>query len=462
MKSSIRRTLLAWYAGTLLVIIVGSACAVYLSQREALHEEQAAELRAHLVAITSEFGEVGDIADPESDPTGDEEVRELEDDYVSYFERTVSGSPFLVIFDPDGATRYRSPRAPSIIMPPTPGEITVEGTFRAAARARDGSTIVVGRSTAPMEARLSRLLYLLIFTGLAALVLASLGGWMLVSRVLRPIERMSDSASRISATNTSERIDVGETESELSELASTLNSAFDRLEEALERQRRFTADASHELRTPLSVIRAAVEWSERRERSPDELSEAIASIGRASARMGGLVESLLNLARADAEPHPAAYATFDLSEVAEEAIREGLFLAGQRGVELQRDLAPTLGAGDAERVHMVVSELLLNAVQHAGGGVVQVRTRTHEGTAWLEVLDEGPGIPEGLLSRATERFFRVDPARSRETGGAGLGLAMVEEVVEAHGGRLELANRPEGGFVARLGLRSASSLDEPA
>jgi heavy metal sensor kinase len=328
-----------------------------------------------------------------------------------------------------------------------------------------GTRMIVGKSVAPEQAALRRTLLLLVVTGAGVMAAGLAGGWLLSRRVVRPIQRMTAVAGDISATNLSRRMDVSALPGELEELAGVLNEMFGRLDEAFAQQVRFTADASHELRTPLAVIHTQLQLALSRARSAEEYQKTLATCLRASGRMKGLVDSLLLLAGADAGRLSLERESFDLRDVVEDCAAMVATVASEKGVSLTTDLQPAIVQGDAARVGQVVTNLLANAIRYnrppPDGGRVQILLRTAGGEALLSVEDSGVGIPPEHLPHVFERFYRVDPARSREAGGNGLGLAICKSIAEAHGGRIEVASTPHVGttFTLRLPLAPAARPD---
>jgi signal transduction histidine kinase len=237
-----------------------------------------------------------------------------------------------------------------------------------------------------------------------------------------------------------------------------VNGAFDRLREAIESQVRFTADASHELRTPLAVLRASTEWARRAPRTEEELRETLASCERAALRIERVVEDLLQLARADAQLESPELDVVDLSTLARDIVSQLQPLAGRHGVVLDCDGEPASVVGSTERLRTLVTCLTTNAVEH-GGSHAEVRTGLEGDQARLCVRDNGPGIPPGDIERIFERFQRVDPARSRKSGGGGLGLAIARQIALAHGGTLTASNRPGGGACFLLCLPRAQGTE---
>jgi heavy metal sensor kinase len=259
---------------------------------------------------------------------------------------------------------------------------------------------------------------------------------------LAPIQRISAAAANVSASNLAARIDVAEMETELGELATTINATFDRLQRSFDQQTQFTADASHELRTPLSIVLAQADLTLKKVRSPPEYRDALETIRRSARRMKSVVEGLLVLARADTGALALVKEEMDLAPAVEDACRLLAPLAAERNVNVEMRLEPLWAWVDRERFAELIANLVGNAIRYnREGGRVEVRLRRQNGEALLEVADTGIGIPEDELPHVFERFYRVDKARSRALGGSGLGLAITKWVVEAHGGKITVASK---------------------
>ncbi|HEX4590234.1 MAG TPA: ATP-binding protein, partial [Gemmataceae bacterium] len=300
---------------------------------------------------------------------------------------------------------------------------------------------------------LNRFAWQLAAAGAAVLAVGLAGGWLASARILRPLARISRTASAISATNLSERIDTGKVDRELEDLARVLNATFDRLEAAFERQARFTADASHELRTPLTVLRSQTQLALSRPRSAEEYRKTIDECLRATERMTALVEGLLTLARADAGKLDLRHEPVDLKRVTAEAVTQLRPLADSSGVTVVADLAPAEVNGDAVRLGQVATNLVANAIRYnRPGGRVLVKLAIQDGYAALTVEDTGYGIPEADRPHIFERFYRVSKDRSRTSGGSGLGLAISKSIVEAHGGKIGFKSVVEKGTTFQVGL----------
>jgi two-component system, OmpR family, sensor kinase len=326
-------------------------------------------------------------------------------------------------------------------------EVILQGPF--------GTRILVGKSLGSEETALRQLRWRLLGVGIAVMAIGLLGGGLLSRRATRPIERISETAKAISASDLSRRITVEEAESELGSLAQTLNATFDRLETAFQQQVRFTADASHELRTPLSIIHSHAELALAKERTTEEYKKTLETCLRAAKRTKSLVEALLVLARADAGKLQLKYERFDLRTAAEESLAMVASRAEERNLTLETHLESVVLEADSTRVLQLLTNLLVNAIQYnQEGGRVVLAVAQERSEAVVSVADTGVGIAVQDQPHVFERFFRADKARSREAGGSGLGLAICQSIVEAHHGSISFTSRPGEGttFIARLPL----------
>ncbi len=319
--------------------------------------------------------------------------------------------------------------------------------------------LVVGLSLDELENATARARDVLAVGGPLVVLAAALGAWLLASRALRPVERLRAEAAAISARPPDRRIAEPGTNDEIAKLARTLNSLLDRLQGALTHQREFVAVASHELRTPLAVLQAEIEVARRPGRTEDEMRRSLAVLEPRVAQLARLASDLLLLARGDEGALGLDVKTERLEPLVAESLSALYGVAASRGVSLALDADPTIAASvDAGRFQQIVDNLVANAVQHAAGTtLVQVFLRLEGHDAILEVRDRGPGFPDDLLARAFERFTRGESARR----GAGLGLAVVRLLVEAHGGTVDACNVGEGGasVVVRLPGRAVDAVE---
>jgi len=289
----------------------------------------------------------------------------------------------------------------------------------------------------------------------AGILLAAAGGFWISRSALAPVDRMARTARAITAKNPGWRLDVPETGDEMQRLAETLNAMLDRLEGAFRETTRFTADASHELRTPISLIRTSSELALRRERSADEYREALAGILRESERTTGLVENLLTLARADAAADGLQRSAVDMCALLAE-IRPSLSdLCSSKNLafELADAGQPVEAAGDAATLRRLVLILVDNAVKYTNApGRVTVSLTAATDRVLITVQDTGIGIGPEDLPRVFDRFYRADKARTRDSGGAGLGLSIARWIVERHDGSIEIVSEPDHGCLVRVAL----------
>jgi two-component system OmpR family sensor kinase len=371
--------------------------------------------------------------------------------------------PYYFVWDQTGRIIHRS--SPPFEAPPLPSPARQSrGSHREVSVTGPAGTLVLVGQKAKQEVESVREYLLALLASSTGLMLVALvGGWFLAGRVLRPIERISATASAISAANLSRRIDVAQTEDELGRLATTLNETFGRLEQAFERQARFTADASHELRTPLSVVMTHAEVALRNQRSPEEYREALQTVLEASRQMKALVEGLLTLARADARQAPTAEVQVPLLIVIEEVAAALGPLALERRVAVTIHARPLNVTGDCDRLREAVTNLLTNAIRYTPeNGKVDVTLREEAGVVVLQIADTGIGIPEKDQRHLFERFFRVDTARARDRGGAGLGLAITKGIVEAHRGTIAFSSQEGSGTTFTVRFPQGAKIDDAA
>ncbi len=263
--------------------------------------------------------------------------------------------------------------------------------------------------------------------------------WRVTRRALRPVEGIRGEMAAITASqDLARRVPVPDSHDEVARLARTTNETLSALEESVERQRRFVADASHELRSPIASLRTQLEVGA----AHPELLDVAGAV-EDTVRLQRLAADLLLLARLDAGERPAD-GRFDLGALAAEEAerRTGISVTAEDGVQVP---------GSRGQVARVLANLLDNARRHARDRV-EVRVRADGRWAELSVADDGDGVPTGQRERVFERFVRLDDARSRDDGGAGLGLAIARDVAVRHGGTLTLGEAPSGGalFVLRL------------
>ncbi len=325
--------------------------------------------------------------------------------------------------------------------------------YRVRASYERGSSVmlVIASPLSGVTGTLHRLLRIEVIVTLGVLVAIFLLGLWIVRLGLRPLAAIGRTADLITAGDLTQRVERAEPRTEVGRLGFALNTMLDRIESSDRRLRRFVADASHELRTPLAAVSAYAELFHRgADKRPDDLARAMTGISRESDRMKELVEDLLLLARLD-EGQPLERAPVDLGELADEAVETARALDPSRPLDLQAEQSVVLG--DRASLRRVLDNLLGNVRSHTPPETpAHVRVSSMNGSAVLEVADEGPGLPPEELGRVFHRFYRADSSRSRESGGVGLGLSIVAAIAEAHEGTVSVAAAPGGGAIFRVEL----------
>jgi two-component system, OmpR family, sensor kinase len=317
--------------------------------------------------------------------------------------------------------------------------IALVGTTTGVARTAESGAWIATLTAAPLAA-----------------VIAGLAAYVLTGAALGPVERMRRRLTEITEHDSAARLQVPATGDEIASLAVTMNAVLDRLQHALVRQRVFVADAGHELRTPLTALKAELELAGRPGRSRQALAAAVATAAGDTERLIRLSEDLLLLARAEEGTAFLRPENIDLADVLPAAVRGFAARAQARGVTVGLDAGEHLPVvADATRLRQAVDNLIDNAIRHAPpGSTVHVSGQPEPGPdptgIVIEVRDHGPGFPADFLPHAFERFRRADAARNRAEGGAGLGLAIVDFIARAHGGRVLADNHPDGGARVRI------------
>jgi two-component system OmpR family sensor kinase len=374
----------------------------------------------------------------------------------------VAGSPVLIGY---GQAALPAPRIPTRI--PVERLFTVGSAGSSGLRyrvyvTRDPQGAELTLAAVPLrevEATLGHLRFVETLEILGILAALGLTAFFLVRLGLRPLDRMEVTAGEIAAGELSRRVSPADSRSEVGRLGLALNAMLERLEQAFaqrqaseERLRRFLADASHELRTPLASIRGYAELF-RMGATRDEAGTRLAMrrIEEESQRMGLLVEDLLTLARLDEAPG-LRREPVDLAALARDAVQDARATAPARSIAL-RATRPAVLSGDPHQLRQVLANLLRNALVHTPERTpIEVSVEQDDEYVTLSVRDHGPGLPGEAPALLFDRFWRAEGGRERGKGGAGLGLAIVAGVVEAHDGLLSAADAPGGGavFVVRL------------
>ena len=374
--------------------------------------------------------------------------------------RVLAAKPFAV----DGTVTAK-PDLPAQVPIGTP--FTVDGQAGAGTRYRalavrnpiDQGITIAAIPLSATDDTLQRLLLVEALVIAAVLLVLGLISWVVVRVGLLPLDRMGHTAGAIAGGDLSHRVESTDPRTEVGRLGIALNAMLDRLERAFgereaseDRLRRFIADASHELRTPLASIRGYAElFRMGAARRPADVEKAMRRIEDEAARMGVLVDDLLTLASLDEVPD-TPHAELDLAALVRDAVDDGRAAAPGREIHLQTEGGAEV-VGDRDQLCQVLGNLLRNAFVHTPEGTpIEVTLERAGADVRLEVRDHGPGLPTSDAEALFERFWRSEAGRERGRGGAGLGLAIVAAIVDAHGGEVRAGNAPGGGasFVVTL------------
>jgi signal transduction histidine kinase len=311
-----------------------------------------------------------------------------------------------------------------------------------------GDVLTVGVSAAAVNEARTRLLEVLLIAGPALIGAVAVAGWLVVRAALQPVDALTREAAAFSSLDTGGRLPAVPGDDEIARLARTLNGMLDRLRAAFARERAFVDDASHELRTPLAVLRGEIELA-LSTHDPGELRRSLHAALGESEKLSRLAEDLLLLAREQAGSLTFHRAPVDLLDLAAAVAGR---LEPALGLRISVTGDPTVIEGDADRLRQVLANLAANSAS-AGASRAQVRVTRDRYATLIEVADDGPGFPPGILDSAFDRFVRGDDARTRDGSGAGLGLSIVRAVVAASGGTVGVRNgAPLGGAVVTIRL----------
>lgn len=472
----LRTQLTALFTALLLVGLMLTGVAALTLLRRSLVAELDAQLATSARAIATHALLTG------GEPREETEERVLPSDYQAVF-LDVDGTAVQRYSTDDDAAAPAIPALTSDQVVELDGEpFTVSSTngskqwrvvaLPAVARASGAvvGSVAVALPLSAAEGTLAAMRLALVVIAVTVVGVGAVAGWWGVRSSLRPLRQIEDTAAAIAAGDLTRRVPDAPPETEVGRLSAALNSMLTQIEQAFavrtaseERMRRFVADASHELRTPLATIRGYGElYRMGALTDPDDLPRTMRRIEDSAARMGTLVQDLLHLARLD-EGRPLAHEEIDLGVLVADAAADLRALDPARPVRLVPlvDGGTTAGAltvGDESRLRQVLANLVGNVVQHTPSGTpVELAVGRAGDRAYMEVRDHGPGISPEHAARVFERFYRVDQARGRDSGGAGLGMAIVAAIVGAHQGTVELVPTPGGGTTVRVALRAVDA-----
>ena len=451
MFDSVRIRLTLWYAGVLALSLIAFALVIYYAAGNIFHERQDESLRSTAQTVASAY--VEELAEAHSlSKAGEVVLSEITfpNRYVQLTDN--AGKPLAASANLAGST--------IAIPPPVLADARTRGFSHATVNGLRVTVVplstdqnlgyaAVAEPLSVVEAGLHELRRDLFAGVLLVLLLASAGGYFLARKSLAPVASMNSQTQRISAENLSARLDVTNSRDELGRLATTINDLLARLENSFKEQQRFIADASHELRTPLAVLRGETEVALGKTRTVDEYQQSLSLIQDEAEQLSRIVEDLFILARQPINTRAAlSKERVSLNDAVRDCARAAQVLATQKGVrlKLENDFPAIALNGDQELIRRLVLNLLDNAVKYTpAGGEISLALARENGNAEIVVRDTGIGIPESAQPRVFDRFYRVDKARARAMGGAGLGLSIAQWIVEVHGGEISVSSTPGRG-----------------
>jgi heavy metal sensor kinase len=462
MLHSVRTRLTLWYAAVLAISLIAFALLIYYAAASIFHERQNESLRSTALTVASVYME--ELEEEQSVDKANEVV----------LTEMIFPDRYVEVTDNEGrAVAWSRNLAGRQIVLPGPtlsdarqrgsGFVTIAGLSVAVvplSSDRQLGFAAVAEPVSVIDEGLRRLRRDFIAGVPLVLLLASAGGYFLARKNLAPITSMNRQTQRITAERLSSRLDVDNPRDEPGQLATTINDLLARLEVSFTEQQRFVADASHELRTPLAVLRGETEVALSKTRSLDEYEHSLTLIKEEAERLTRIVEDLFLLARQPIDaPINLIKEPLSLNELVAECVRAAQVLAKQKDLCLKSasDSMPVMFEGDDELLRRMLLNLLDNAVKYTPeGGEILVQLAAQNGNAVIKVRDTGIGIPMDDQERIFDRFYRVDKARSRAQGGAGLGLSIVRWIVEIHRGKIAIQSEPGKGsvFSVELPLKS--------
>jgi heavy metal sensor kinase len=321
------------------------------------------------------------------------------------------------------------------------------GAVRVAATRDKNFTILVGYPLDELRDVLENLYWVFLILIPIALGVSVFGGFYLAKKSLRPVDEVTTRARRITVENLDQTIPERTADDEIGRLISTMNDMIKRLHHSVAQIRQFSADASHELRTPLTVMRGEIELALRSSKPPEEYRRVLQSALEEIMRMSSIIENLLVLAKADQGIYEAHFGGVDMVSLIQELFDDSEILAEPKRIHvtLTHTALITL-VGDKERLRQLFLNLIDNAIKYTpAGGSLTLSLEKRNGVALVQVADTGIGIPPEEIDKVFDRFYRVDKARSRELGGAGLGLSIAKWIAELHRGRITVESEPNIG-----------------
>lgn len=454
--------LTVWYSGLVIAVSVAFGAYTYRSVQEGLYQEieqlfsnRIEHITHNILAQAQGAEDVSQQINALYSPGSNSRLIRISKDGQIFF---VSGTPKDGSFNPseiklspaqDNRWIERLPSHHDMLMVSRP--VTVKG---------ETYLIEVGMPVGELNSTLKGLFAALLL-GLPFVVLvASVGGYLLVRRALVPVDDIRSTAMKITFGNLSQRLPVAATGDSIEQLSLSLNQMLERLETAYTQLSRFSMDASHELRTPLTIMKAELEslLTEKSVRKEAELEERISSMLEEAERLSHIVESLFSISMLDGGEARTVTERIDITELVRSTAEQMLLLAEDKSIDVEMKLrSPLWINGDSARLKQVIVNILDNAIKYTPEqGKIIVETDKTDTLAVVKVTDTGIGIPAEALPHVFERFYRADKMRSRAMGGAGLGLSIVRSICLAHGGNAKIVSTEGSGTTCSIELPLSS------
>lgn len=464
----IRDRLTLWYVGifgAVLGIYIGGACVLqYLQLGDQLHHAEIEDVETveGLLYFTSD----GRLL--------------LHEDYHSHPQSRLLLDRYMEVLSPGGEVLFRNERLHGMYLEgsPVPHEGEV-GYASRRIRLADGTPVLaishlhffegkpllirLAYSTEPLRERLLEFIGLLMLAMPLALIAAGFAGYRVAGKALNPLEQMAHQTEQITARRLNNRIPIDNPNDELGHMARVLNGLLARLGESFEKLQHFTSDVSHELRTPLAAMRSVGEVGLQEDHSAEKYRDIIGSMLEEVARLTSMIDTLLTITHADSGEIQLQRSVFPMMDLLQESVgvvgvlaedkRQTISVAGDREISV---------SADRSFLRMAVINLLDNAVKYSPAkSTIRLELSRQDDSSdqtrivHLAIEDEGPGIPADKASRVFDRFYRVDEGRTRDAGGAGLGLAIAKWAVEVHGGTINVTPRLPNGSIFLIRLPAA-------
>ncbi|MCC6804861.1 MAG: HAMP domain-containing protein [Anaerolineae bacterium] len=458
--ASIRVRLTLWYTLFLALIVLGFSLYLHFELQERLFKQIDEGLR---VAASHLLVDVNDTVNP---PVL-HPMSEAAEDYLAQSSfalrlveadgtvaADVGGFPSLA-FAPPAASEFQTVAINDMPWRIYTQQIETETT-------RFDTWLQMGQSLNIVQDTQTNLMRLILLGLPVALIIAVLGGLFTANRALHPVDNITRTVQSINATDMSERVAYRGPNDELGRLTETLNRMLDRVQAAFDSERRFTADASHELRTPLTAIKGQVDVALSRNRTPEDYQKALRQIQRETDRLIRLSTDLLFLARLDSAPSHWKSEVVDLSDLLEAVVEQERVLADEKAIVLSAVIPPHLIVqGTADHLIRLFLNLVDNAVKYTPrGGEITITAAQTQGEIRVQIKDSGPGIAPEHVPHLFERFYRVESDRAFQKGGAGLGLAIANQIARGHDGVIHVESLPSRGACFTVSLPAALSLEK--